>query len=827
MNSKLHIVQRSVRNCFYRGETATLNFNLANFFPENIKNAKFIAELDSKKITEIEYPVIGPFCTSAEVTIDTASINSGRYQLTLSVISDNKVLSNLEIPFNVAPPRRQNGMHLWHWPATVHYSALELSVESGKEQLKLLASMGFDWVQFRGNWAIRNFAHTVELIEEAMMLGIELGILIENSNGGQFRHLASDPEDARLITKDGIDPLLANAYHADIEHRNRSFIEQLLTLFGEFPACTTLFLNSEIEDKLKLPFDPQSKERHLQELGFSVDKVTSIDRIFCQKLPPPESGVIADDDIEYLYAKYYFKKGDGFVHTNEIMAQTAYRMRPDIITISDPIRNCSIHHRFKNLSCSSSWTYTNPDPKATLFTETLIREATPEQQLVIPTITHWNYAGTLAPCGADRFAREQTLRMGPDRYKECAWLNFSRGVKAIGNYFGSPIEPTLRDGDPFIYSPKTEEAIGEFATQVMRPFGELAQKATAKPRKIAILDSFASRVYGSSPAPYNHYPNYTVYNFYTIVNMAHLEADIIFDEDVRSEFLSQYEILILPNCDVLTQSIYNTVVNFEKQGGKVVVDQYFRANIPNAIRFDFDFEYRKQVNANANINNADFAVKDDTHFRKEWGGKVETRGVTAEEDQKIIEEYTAQFRAIIDNCTTSRQIDCSTPKLLLHQREHGDSSYLFITNDNRTWDDRVGKYLSMLEQGVATTGSIKIRVPNLNYTIYELISKQKIEYTREGDYIVFNITIAPASGAIIALYPNSPQPMYLKENTLYGGYTNGIQPVKLRWTQGEKESDYSNFYTIIDGKLELPNRHENGDWQLEVTDLCSGEIIFF
>jgi hypothetical protein len=65
--------------------------------------------------------------------------------------------------------------------------------------------------------------------------------------------------------------------------------------------------------------------------------------------------------------------------------------------------------------------------------------------------------------------------MGPDRFSETAWINFVRAPMAIGTYFGSPIEPTFEQGDPFIYSPETEQAIAGFAEKVLRPYGELPQ----------------------------------------------------------------------------------------------------------------------------------------------------------------------------------------------------------------------------------------------------------------------------------------------------------------------------------------------------------------
>ena len=823
MKEKIVIRDMSRRHCFYRGETAVMRFDVMNFHPRNLTECRFRAELNGKEVCpERKIPVLGTFLSGLSLPLETTNLHSGRYLLKLTLSQSGSPLAEHSVPIALTPPRREGAMALWHWPSTVHYNALEAGRESALEQLRLLAETGFTWCQMRGEWALRHYAEAVELIEEGMMLGLEVGILIENTGGGLFRFQEGDPEEARLISSDGKDPVLVNAFHPAVEHRIQMRMEQLMTLFGEFPSCTTIFMNSEVEDKLKLALDPETRAFHEKNLGFSLEKIAHPDIVFQEKLPGAETGILPDDDPEYRFAEYYFKRGDGFTHMNKLLSDVAHRYRPDITTISDPFRICAVYDRFRGVDAVSSWTYTNPDPKAALFVETLAAEAKPEHKAVIPTITLWNYPGTLVPSGMDRFAREYTLRMGPDRYSECAWINFSRGVNAIGNYFGSPIELTLRGGDPFLFSPETERAIASFASRVLKPFGAFARKTRAVPRKIAVLDSLASRVYGCSPRPYNHYQNYAIHNFHTILAMAHLPADILFDESIRSGALESYDVLALPCCDTLTEQIYASVLAFVRRGGIVIADQYLRAEIPGAIRFRFDFEYRKRVNANANARGFDFTVKDDTNFRREWN-RTAADGVPADRDQEILESYAAELRRVLDPVLPPRTADCSSPRILIHEREYDSIPYLFLTNDNRTWGDRVGEWKSMLEKGVPETADFLLRCPEGDSVLYELISGKRIACKKQDGMLSFSLTIPSASGAILALYPAEPEKMEIEGTTLKSVFRRGLQVVKITETDAAgKEGDYNGYYLAENGLLKLPPRDFPAG-QLEIRELTTGE----
>lgn len=836
MTEKAKIVFAGKRQCFYRSEPPVFVFDLMNFVPHDLKDCRLTVHLGGDLKVESDIPHLGTFRDGVQVEFPAGALKHGWYELRAELFGEAGELARDSWRIGIARDPKRDRVRLWHWPATVHYNALEAGWDVAVRQLEQLAGLGYDWAQFRANWALWEPQTAARLIEYAMMLGIELGILIENARGGVFRMTRDLPPDAELIDFNGKKTGLANAHDPRVRERHRMLMDHIMQLFREFPSCSTVFMNSEVEDRLKLSFNPETRKMHEVNLRVSLDEIRRPDCIFSPPLADGEfilPGVIRDDDQEYAYAKYYFKSGDGFVAANIAMGEVAHQYRPDMVTISDPMRNCSVYGRFDGVDAVSSWTYTNPDPKATLFIETLRREAEPESKEFIHTITLWNYAGSLVPCGKDRFAREFTLRMEPDRLTEVAWLNFSRAPLAIGTYFGSPLEFFFKQGDPFVYSPETETALAAFARDVLHPFGEFMRRTVQSRRDVAVLDSLASRVYGVAPRPYNHYPNYAVYNFYTLLDMAHMPADIVFDETVAESGLDGYDVLVLPVCDTLPETVYRRILAFVERGGVVIADQYLRAEIPGAIRFDFDFEYRKRVNANANCRKCDFTVKDDTNFRSEWD-TAPVEGVPADRDQQILEEYTARIREVADGFY-HRRFDCSSPRILLNSREFGDVCYLVAVNDHRTWGDRVGQWRSMLEKGLPEEGVFTLRGFECEPEVYELTTHRKLEVTASGDGYCFAFTVPPASGAIFAVYPRQkpalriicPQANVLRVET---GFTTGLQPLRVEITMPDGHiHDAGGYVTAECGVWQMAVKaalnEPEGEWAVDVMDLTTGDQV--
>ncbi|WP_277201834.1 hypothetical protein [Victivallis vadensis] len=837
-DGNIKIIQTSRRRCFFRNEQPLMRFDVMNFEPHNFHNCSLTLEIAGIGIVgRRDIPKLNHHVGDLEFRIDTARLCCGSHLMAAVLECGGNTLVRQEFLIDVVPAPEPDRMEFWHWPSTVHYDALEAGGETAERELDKLEALGVTWSQFRAGWAVEHPDGAVALIEKAMKRGIRLGILIENTAGGIFRAGPDAPAEAHRINPDGSRSEFLNPYHPYTQEKARFLIRRLMALFAEFPACSSMFMNSELEDKLKLPCDPESVAHHEAAMGVKLSRLRSLERVFAESYPDiPElaSGVVSASDPELKYARYYFEEGDGWTPINRLMAETARQARPDLATIADPLRLAPLPARFDGLGTVSSWTYTNPDPKLTLFVETLAAAARRGNREFIHTITLWNYAGTLTPCGSDRFAREFTLRMGPDRWKECAWINFSRGPQALGCYFGSPIEAFFEGGDPAIFSPATESAIAEFNREVLKPFGALARATCNLPRRAAVLDCFTSRVYGRVPRSHAHYQNYQIYDFYTVMNMAQIPADVIFEEDVLEGALERYELLALPAADTLPEPVYRRIVEFARRGGTVIADRWLQAEVPGVIRFGFDFSYRRNVNANAICRGRDFAVTDDTNFRSEWGGEVAADGVTADEDQRRMETFAAEMRERLDGAVR-RDFDCSSPHILCNMRTGGRLRYLFAVNDRRTWDERSGKYRAMMEKGVPEHGVWKIGPFAQPPFVRELLTGQTPDCRSVGGgFYEFKLELPAAGGRIMAISETPPGELVLRAAPLPEAFSldlrikdgeDTVRPVRLDIYRPDGIlSEYSGVRLVRDGVLSLTVPLAAGDpegpWRIEAADLA-------
>jgi hypothetical protein len=841
MNNKYYIELDTKRRAFKRGEIAELVFNIKGF------NQTFLSDSVLEfKIGEwencIEIPELRFFHQNLKIELDTKLLKSGSYKLDVVLRNSNNILAEAVFDIMIAAGFAHDRFIFWHWPATAFYNALEADEEVGKRELKKLAELGFTHAQLRADWAVEHPEKAGRLIDYALTLGIELGGLVPNYNKGPFS-MDGLPEDAALVTDFSPSGKVANPHYPEVMKRNRRWMESMMNVLKPFPSCSTIFMNSELEDKLAISDDPESIKLHEKNLGFSLDKVKRRQRVFTESADDADylrPGVIADDDPEFVYSKYYFKHGDGWTPTNRLMADVVHEYRPDINVIADPLRLCSLYGRFDGVDTVSSWTYSTPDPKAMLFNETLRCEAEPDDKKIIQTITMYNYGGSVAVSDADRKSLQNVLCMGPGRYLESAWLNISRVPEGIGIYFSSQLEPAIEDVDDFVRPRKTFDAIKEFSEQVLLPFGGVFRKLKTAPRKVAVLDSWASRVYGVCPRPYSHYQNYFIYNFYTLLNMAHIPADVIFEETVLDKGLDGYDMLVLPCCDTFPESVYEKICEFEKKGGKIVADQWLRADIPNVIRFDFDFSYRKNVNANAINKGIQFASNEDTVFKTDWK-RQKARGVTAEEDRDTMEAYCKQLRNVL-NENFEREVDCDTPRVLMNRLDCGKTKYLVLVNDNRAYDERIGKYKAMLGKGMPQSAVVTWKGIGKNEVLYDLISGTRLDCTHlASGEVSFEIELPASGGALVMVAPEElgkPEvacPVCINERGRLEYFkvsvskAGGATPLRVEIIDpaGEK-SDFSGCFTAVDGVAEIPFAGAlndlRGKWRISVTSLADNSV---
>ena len=179
----------------------------------------------------------------------------------------------------------------------------------------------------------------------------------------------------------------------------------------------------------------------------------------------------------------------------------------------------------------------------------------------------------------------------------------------LGYYFSSACDPFAALEDDLVtpkkdvseeaLPPATYDMLERLSNEVIKPLGGLIRQSEVAPRRIAMLNSDTSSLFRSRKPLLGHYGNLQAHHFYTILAMADLPADVVLEEQIERFGLDQYDVLVLPQCDLLPQSVYDRIIEFGSRGGLILSDQFLGPEIPGVVKFDFDFDYRDQVTAMA------------------------------------------------------------------------------------------------------------------------------------------------------------------------------------------------------------------------------------
>ena len=746
-------------------------------------------------------------------TLPLEKLKAGVYELRATYRIDGTEIATATMPVTTVHQPNPDRLMIWLWGG----GGSGWYMDHG---FTTLSGPGWE-TDFRAdNW--------IKALDQALVAGGDVGI---RPNGG-LRDVdpttLEDPDATNVAMESHEKKPVANPFHPDVARVQNDANRTLMEFAQHFPQIKTAFFNTEIVDGLET-------NRNAAGLALMEDALGTIE----QPAKAPKwvaKGVLADDDPQYQYWKFHYQQGNGLALANQRTSEMVKRYRPDIMTVNDPYREAGYLDMFPGIDAISTWTYTNPDPKFMLFVETLRAAAGRTGSEALHTVTLLNYPGQLAPT-------EDWMLMGPARTKVTSWINLSRAPNVLGYYYSSACNPQGEDTVNVPYA--TSEAIRELSEKVFKPLGPFLTQAEIAPRKIAVLSSMASGIQGTSPNLLGHYRNLQIYHFYTLLAMNHLNADVVLDESIERYGLEDYDVLVLPKCDVLTESVFHKIQAFQARGGIVIADQYLGADLPGVLTFDFDFTYRKKISANAIANNTDFADWND-QLQPDSAALQEVVGVTALDDQRIMEGYAAQLKAGLAG-KVEPEVFCDTPRVLLNDLTAGDTRYLVLVNDNREYGERAGlQYKAVLDKLVPIDTTVTLRDWNDDtLTVYDMLRGIALPVTQdEGDWHI-PVSIGDIGGTILALYPEAAAslrivtPPVVKQgvHTTLNAFLEdsdgvplaGVQPmgVTLTDTNGVT-SAYSGDYAAQRGRLTLPFiaglNDATGTWNLRIQDRSSGIV---
>ena len=592
--------------------------------------------------------------------------------------------------------------------------------------------------------------------------------------------------------------------------------------FGKFPALSASLVHSEVRDSSDLCFHPHDIEAYRKATGADIPaEVQSKGGIRFAGIPSfPMKQVVPDDHRILRFYKWFWKDGDGWnpLHTlvNNGLKSTG---RKDLWTFFDPaVRVPSIWGSGGGVDYVSQWTYSYPDPiKIGQATDELfaMAEGRPGQQVMKMTQVIWYRTGT-AP--KEKMPADESKRapwekripdadfptIAPDHMREAFWSKISRPIRGI-MYHGwqSLVDTGTTKGYCWTH-PETSGVLAELTRTVVRPLGPTLLQVPDRKADVALLESFASQVFAGRGS--HGWSQSWEADMHLVLQWAQLQPKILYDETVQRDGLAGYRVLVMPFCDVLPESVARKVLEFQRQGGIVVADEFLTPAIT-----------------------PDIVIPSYKRTKK------------AQEDKAALQALSAQLRKELD-AFYSRYGQSSDPNVVVRFRQYGNADYLFAVNDLRKYGEYVGQYGLVMEKGLPNSAGLTVRRPA--GFVYDLVAHKAVPAKAVAGMLSFKAVFGPGDGRlflitdsqIAGVQATSPakarlgQPLVVTAAVVNGkgAPLNAVVPVQVELLDANgRPAEGSGYYGAKDGKLavtfDLARNDVPGKWTLKVTDLASGK----
>jgi hypothetical protein len=320
---------------------------------------------------------------------------------------------------------------------------------------------------------------------------------------------------------------------------------------------------------------------------------------------------------------------------------------------------------------------------------------------------------------------------------------------------------------------------------------------------LALLESFASQVFAGRGT--RGWGRSWEADMHLILQWAQIQPRIVYDETILRDGLDAFRVLVMPHCDVLTESVATRVAEFQKRGGIVIADE----ELCPALR-------------------ADILVQSYRRTSK------------ADNDKAALQAKAAALRQELDQ-RYERYGDSSNPDVVVRFRQYGEADYVFAVNDKRTFGDYVGHHGLVMEKGMQASATLSVK--RQGGTVYDLVAHRVVPSEPEAGKLKFAADFGPGGGGVFLITSQKiagiklempPQarlgnPFQLKIAVVDDSEKPlaAVVPVQVAILDPDgKPAEFSGFYGAKDGQLSItadPAANDKpGQWTIRATELASG-----
>jgi hypothetical protein len=590
--------------------------------------------------------------------------------------------------------------------------------------------------------------------------------------------------------------------------------------YGDHEAFHSALLHTEVRGESQVSFHPIEMEAYRKATGEEIPlEVTIKNGVQWEKLADfPKNRVIADDHPILQYLTWFWKKGDGWNKLNtrlhEGLKENAHH---GFWSFHDPAaRVPSIGGSGGSADVLAHWTYSYPDPvRIGLCTDELFEMARVnghEQDVMKMTQLIW-YRSQTAPKKSsadtetspwlDQDPDADYISIAPMHLREAFWWKLSRPIKGIMYHGWQSLVETDSPGAYRYTNPNTQHELQRLIENVVQPLGPTLKQIPDAPSDVAFLESFTSQMFARRGTyGWNHS---WAGDMYHVLMYAQLQPRVLYEESLLAGGLKGVKVLVMADCDVLTESVVRTIDEFQKDGGLVVGDgEVCPAITPDLVIPRF------------------------------------TRTKQAAKDRATLQTAAKKLRAWLDP-KYSRVVDSSNPDVVTRRRTFGTTDYVFAINDHREFGTYVGGYGLVMEDGLPSETSIRIN-RGVGH-VYDLVESRELVSEVVNDSMLVPLQLGPCQGRVLMVTRrpirnisiNVPKVASRSDSisiaiavTDAGQPISAIIPVNVEIVDPEgRTAEFSGSYAAVDGQLtirfDFAANDRVGMWEVRVKELASGK----
>lgn len=590
--------------------------------------------------------------------------------------------------------------------------------------------------------------------------------------------------------------------------------------YGDHPSFAAALLHTEVRGESQVSFHPEEVEAYRKATGREIPlEVVIKNGVEYGKLADfPEDRVIADDNTILQYLRWFWQQGDGWNDLNTRLHQGLKQnvQRDDFWTFYDPAcRVPSISGSGGNVDVLSHWTYSYPDPiRIGLCTDELFemaRAGGSDQDVMKMTQLIW-YRSQTAPENAaasgetspwvDQDPDAAYITIAPMHLREAFWWKMARPIKGIMYHGWQSLVETDSPGAYRYTNPNTQSELKRLVEEVVVPLGPTLLQVPDAESDVVFLESFTSQMFARRGTyGWNHT---WAGDMYHILMYAQLQPRVMYEESLLNGGLAGAKVLVMADCDVLTESAVKTIQAFQAAGGLVIGD----GEVCPAIQRDLTIpRFNRTKKADADRTSLQTAAKQ----LRDW----------------LAAKYT-------------RTVDSTNPDVVTRRRQFGTTDYIFALNDRREAGSYVGGYGLVMENGLPSQTTVELYRAG---HVYDLLDRRELTAESTPSGISLPLNLGPCEGRVFMVTERPIRDVIVDvpkaasrrkrmaiEVTITDGRmpVDAVVPLRVRIVDPEGvEAELSGYYGAAAGELAIPidfaPNDQLGVWEIQAQELASGK----